>query len=137
MEPGCSAEIGGLASQSYFSRLGGSTRIGGNTKWLIWSIKVSAVLHTTAVAWSFGRPVGGYDFDTLADDLKAVIEHLDLRDITLVGQSMGCGEMVRYLTMHKGARVARVAMVAPITPLIMKTADNPDGIDGQLSRESA
>jgi non-heme chloroperoxidase len=75
------------------------------------------------------EPSGGYEFDTLADDLKAVIEHLDLQGVTLVGQSMGCGEMVRYLTRHKGIRIARVVMVAPITPLIMKAADNPDGID--------
>jgi pimeloyl-ACP methyl ester carboxylesterase len=79
------------------------------------------------------EPAHGYEFDTLADDLATVIERLDLRDITLVGHSMGCGEVVRYLTRHGSGhgtrRVARAALVATITPFILKTADNPDGVD--------
>ncbi len=75
------------------------------------------------------EPSGGYEFDTLADDLNAVIERLGLGDVMLVGQSMGCGEIVRYLSRHGTRRIARMVMVAPITPLILKTADNPDGID--------
>lgn len=74
------------------------------------------------------EPGGGYEFDTLADDLNAVIEQLDLRGVTLVGQSMGCGEIVRYLSRHGAQRIARIVMVAPITPLLLKTADNPDGM---------
>jgi pimeloyl-ACP methyl ester carboxylesterase len=74
------------------------------------------------------EPAGGYDFDTLADDLEAVVEQLDLRDVTLVGQSMGCGEIARYLS-RRPARVARAVLVSTITPLLLKTADNPDGID--------
>ena len=76
-----------------------------------------------------GEPNHGYDFDTLADDLAAVIEQLDLRDITLVGQSMGCGEVVRYLSRHAASRVARVVLVSTITPFVLKTDDNPDGVD--------
>jgi len=76
------------------------------------------------------RPFGhGYEFDTLADDLAAVIEQLDLRDITLVGQSLGCGEVVRYLSRHGANRVARIALVATITPFVLKTDDNPEGVD--------
>lgn len=75
------------------------------------------------------EPKGGYDFDTLADDLNAVIEELDLHDATLIGQSMGCGEVVRFISRHGNRRVARIVMVATITPLILKTADNPDGMD--------
>jgi non-heme chloroperoxidase len=75
------------------------------------------------------EPGGGYEFDTLADDLSAVIEQLDLRGAVLVGQSMGCGEIVRYLSRHGARRIARIVMVAPITPLLLKTADNPDGMD--------
>ena len=75
------------------------------------------------------EPVGGYNFDALADDLAAVIEQLDLHDVTLVGQSLGCGEVVRYLSRHDHDRIARVAMVAPITPQIVKSADNPAGVD--------
>jgi non-heme chloroperoxidase len=78
------------------------------------------------------EPGGGYEFDTLADDLSAVIEQLDLRGVTLVGQSMGCGEIVRYLSRHGARRIARIVMVAPITPLILKTADNPDGMDSSF-----
>jgi pimeloyl-ACP methyl ester carboxylesterase len=75
------------------------------------------------------EPVGGYNFDVLADDLAAVIEQLDLRDVTLVAQSLGCGEVVRYLSRHGSDRIARVVMVAPITPQIVKSADNPTGVD--------
>jgi non-heme chloroperoxidase len=70
-----------------------------------------------------GQPWGGYDFDTFADDLAAVIEQLDLREVTLVGHSMGCGDMTRYLSRHGADRVARAALVAPTTPFILKTAD--------------
>lgn len=69
-----------------------------------------------------------YDLDRLADDLDEVIRGLDLRDVTLVGHSMGCGEIVRYLSRHGSSRVARVALVAPITPFLRKTGDNPDGV---------
>ena len=76
-----------------------------------------------------GDPSHGYEFDTLADDLAAVIEQLDLHDITLVGHSMGCGEVVRYLSRHGSNRVARVVLVSTITPFALKTDDNPDGGD--------
>src|SRR6476661_7767251 len=72
-------------------------------------------------------PGRGYDFDTLADDLAAVIEKLDLRDVTLVGHSMGCAEIARYLVRHGVSRVARVAFVSASLPFVMKTDDNPDG----------
>jgi pimeloyl-ACP methyl ester carboxylesterase len=75
------------------------------------------------------EPGTGYEFDTLADDLTAVIEQLDLRDVTLVGHSMGCAEIVRYLSRQPAHRVARAVLVSTITPLIVKTADNPSGVD--------
>ncbi len=74
-------------------------------------------------------PGRGYDFDTLANDLAAVLDVLDLRGVTLVGHSMGPGEIVRYLTRHGGDRVARIALLGATTPLLFRTADNPDGID--------
>jgi non-heme chloroperoxidase len=80
-------------------------------------------------------PGRGYDFDTLSDDLAAVIETLDLREVTLVGHSMGCGEIVRYLTRHGSARVARVALIAPTTPFLLKTEDNPRGVDKAVFEE--
>jgi non-heme chloroperoxidase len=75
------------------------------------------------------EPSRGYEFDTLADDLHAVIKQLDLRGVTLVGQSLGCGEIVRYIARHGADRSSRIIMVAPITPMTLKTADNPDGVD--------
>lgn len=71
----------------------------------------------------------GYDYDTLADDLKAVLEELDLNDVTLVGFSMGGGEVARYMSRHQGARVKRIALVSAVTPYLLKTEDNPDGVD--------
>lgn len=83
----------------------------------------------------FGRsaqPGTGYDFDTLADDLAAVLEAADAREATLVGYSMGGGEIVRYLARHGAARVAKVALVATIVAGLPKSHDNPQGIDGAV-----
>lgn len=74
-------------------------------------------------------PGRGYDFDTLADDLAAVLETLDLRNVVLVGHSMGCGEITRYLTRHGQERVSRIALIAPTTPFLLKTEDNPGGVE--------
>lgn len=78
-------------------------------------------------------PGKGYDFDTLADDLDAVIDTLGLREITLVGHSMGCGEIVRYLSRHGDKRVARIVLVGPTLPFLLKTADNPEGFDKAIA----
>lgn len=75
------------------------------------------------------RPGSGYDFDSLSDDLATVLEQMDLKNITLVAHSMGAGEAVRYLTRHGRDRVRRLVLLAPITPFLLKTPDNPDGID--------
>jgi pimeloyl-ACP methyl ester carboxylesterase len=56
---------------------------------------------TAAVMAARATPGHGYDFDTLADDLACVLDTLDLRDVTLVGHSMGCGEIARYLSRHR------------------------------------
>ncbi|MBS2548401.1 alpha/beta hydrolase [Catenulispora sp. NL8] len=61
-------------------------------------------------------PGTGYDFDTLADDLAAVLDGLDLSDVTLVGHSMGGGEVIRYLTRHQARRVSRLALVGSTAP---------------------
>ena len=78
------------------------------------------------------RPASGYDIDTLADDLAAVIDHFGLREATLVAHSLGSKEAIRYLTRHGDARIARMVLVAPTTPLLRRTADNPDGVDPAL-----
>jgi pimeloyl-ACP methyl ester carboxylesterase len=72
-------------------------------------------------------PCQGYDFDTLADDIAAVLDGLDLKNVVLVGHSMGGAEVVRYLTRHRSERVAHAVLIAPTTPFRMKTDDNPDG----------
>jgi pimeloyl-ACP methyl ester carboxylesterase len=74
----------------------------------------------------------GNDYDTLADDLKAVLDTLDLQNVTLVGFSMGGGEVARYMSRHGGARVSRVAFVSAVTPFLLKTDNNPDGADKEV-----
>lgn len=78
----------------------------------------------------FGRsdkPRSGYDYDTFADDLEAVLQALDLRDATLVGFSMGGGEVARYLTRHGADRVRSVVFAAAVPPYLAQTDDNPEG----------
>jgi pimeloyl-ACP methyl ester carboxylesterase len=74
------------------------------------------------------RPPTGYDIDTLADDLAAVIEGLDLDGVTLIGHSMGTAEVVRYLTRNGAGRIARVVLSGTVTPMLLQGPDNPDGI---------
>lgn len=80
----------------------------------------------------FGRseqPWDGYNYDTLADDLAAVVEETGAADATIVGFSMGGGEVARYMSRHKGKNVAQAVLVSSIVPYMLKTADNPDGTD--------
>ena len=101
----------------------------------IWEYQVTALLARGFRCIAVDRrgcglsdqPATGYDFDTFADDLAAVIAQLDLGDITLVGHSMGCGEIVRYFARHGSGRVARTALIAPTTPCIARRPDNPQG----------
>jgi len=72
-------------------------------------------------------PCQGYDFDTLADDIAAILDGLDLQNVVLVGHSMGGAEVVRYLTRYRGHRVTHAVLIAPTTPFTMKTDDNPGG----------
>lgn len=74
------------------------------------------------------QPWEGNDLDTYADDLSAVIEHLDLRDIVLVGHSTGGGVITRYVGRHGTARVAKMVLVGAIPPLMLKTDKNPGGL---------
>jgi non-heme chloroperoxidase len=74
-----------------------------------------------------GVPNTGYDVDRLADDLAALLDHLDLVDITLVSHSVGSGDVVRYLTRHGSRRVRNVVMIAPGSPMAGWAQDNPTG----------
>ena len=87
------------------------------------------VAYTRRGSGNSSKPSEGYAYDTLADDLTAAPDTLDLQDVVLVGFSMGGGEVARYMSRHKGARVAKVAFVSAVTPYLLKTADNPDGVD--------
>lgn len=73
------------------------------------------------------QPWNGYDYDTLTDDLKAIIDQLELKNITLVGFSMGGGEVVRYFSRHGGQHVSKVVLVSSIIPYLAQSDDNPDG----------
>ncbi len=111
-----------------------------------WDSQMQALADAgfTAIAYDrrgFGRsdqPGDGYDYDTLADDLADVLEACDATDdVTLVGFSMGGGEVARYMSRHDGAGVSRVALIASVVPFLLQTDDNPDGapqsvFDGML-----
>jgi non-heme chloroperoxidase len=80
----------------------------------------------------FGRssqPTVGYDYDTYTADLNALLEHLDLSDIVLAGFSMGTGEVTRYLGTRGSARVRKAVLFGAIPPFLVKTDDNPEGVD--------
>ncbi len=76
-----------------------------------------------------GKPAGGYDYDTFTSDLHDLLVTLDLQDVTLAGFSMGGGEVARYFGLYNGERVSKVMMLGAVPPFLMKTADNPEGVD--------
>lgn len=78
------------------------------------------------------KPTTGYDYDTLAADLAVLIDHLDLAGINLVGFSMGTGEVIRYLGSRGSARVRKAVLLGALPPFLLKTDDNPQGVDGQV-----
>jgi non-heme chloroperoxidase len=83
----------------------------------------------------FGRssqPSIGYEYDTFAEDLNKLLTTLDLRDVALVGFSMGGGEVARYLGAHGSDRVRKAVFISSVPPFLLKTADNPAGVDGTV-----
>ncbi|MFB9907732.1 alpha/beta fold hydrolase [Allokutzneria oryzae] len=81
------------------------------------------------------QPVTGYDYDTFAADLNVLMENLHLHDAALVGFSMGTGEVVRYLSTHGSGRVRKAALLAPLQPFLLKTDDNPKGVNQSVFDE--
>src|SRR3984957_921268 len=75
------------------------------------------------------RPAAGYDFDTLAEDLHTVLTELDLRDVTLVGFSLGTGELARYVGSHGTERLRACVFIETLAPSFAKSAENPTGAD--------
>lgn len=80
---------------------------------------------------------GGYDYDTLADDLAALLAHLDLRGVTLVAHSMGGGEIIRLCARYGVGRIARAVFLSATAPFARRTADNPSGIPGEVFTATA
>jgi len=105
-----------------------------------WDKQLPALLGTGCRVITYDRrgfgkssqPTSGYDYDTFAADLNAVIEALDLRGAMLVGHSMGTGEVTRYLGTYGSERVNKAVLVSPIPPFLLKTDDNPEGLPGSL-----
>jgi non-heme chloroperoxidase len=75
------------------------------------------------------KPTVGYDYDAFADDLHKLLTHLDMHDVTLVGFSMGTGEVARYLGAYGSKRVRSAVFLASVPPFLLKTPDNPRGVD--------
>jgi non-heme chloroperoxidase len=74
----------------------------------------------------------GNEMDTYADDLAALLDHLDLREVTLIGFSTGGGEVARYIGRHGTGRVAQLVLVSAVPPFMLRTADNPGGVPGEV-----
>jgi non-heme chloroperoxidase len=79
-----------------------------------------------------GQPTVGYDYDTFAEDLHKLISQLKLRDATLVGFSMGAGEVARYLGKYGSKGVSKAVIISGVTPYLLKTAGNPEGVDASV-----
>ncbi len=105
-----------------------------------WEKQVAALLDAghrviTYDRRGFGRssqPATGYTYDTFAEDLHKFVTKLDLRDFALVGFSMGGGEVARYLGTYGSERVSKAVFISAVPPFLLKTADNPEGVDGSV-----
>lgn len=78
------------------------------------------------------QPTIGYDYDTFAADLDTLLTHLELSDVVLVGFSMGTGEVTRYLGKYGSGRISKAVLIGAIPPFLLKTDDNPEGVDRSL-----
>ena len=78
------------------------------------------------------QPATGYNYDTFAEDLHKLVTQLKLHDFTLVGFSMGGGEVARYLGKYGSRGVSKAAIISGVPPYLLKTADNPEGVDGTV-----
>jgi non-heme chloroperoxidase len=81
------------------------------------------------------HPAIGFDYDTFADDLAAVLDKLDVQGATLVGFSMGGGEVARYLSRHGAKRIAKAVLISSVVPYLLKDDSNPDGVDQSVFEE--
>src|SRR5216117_988923 len=82
------------------------------------------------------KPASGYDYDTFTEDLRKLVTALDLHDFALVGFSMGGGEVARYFGKYGSDDVSRAVFMSAVPPFLLKTADNPEGVDAAASTPS-
>jgi len=78
------------------------------------------------------QPTIGYNYDTFAEDLHKVVTKVELRDFALVGFSMGGGEVARYIGRYGSKSVSKAVFISSVPPFLLKTADNPEGVDGSV-----
>ncbi|MDA4112640.1 MAG: alpha/beta hydrolase [Thaumarchaeota archaeon] len=78
------------------------------------------------------KPTSGYNYDTFADDLHKLVSHLGLQDFSMVGFSMGGGEVARYLGRNGSKGVSKAVFISSVPPFLLKTQDNPEGVDGSV-----
>src|SRR5207245_11082665 len=78
------------------------------------------------------QPTTGYNYDTFAEDLRKLVTHLKLRDFSLVGFSMGGGEVARYIGKYGSKGVSKAVIIGGVPPFLLKTPDNPEGVDGSV-----
>jgi pimeloyl-ACP methyl ester carboxylesterase len=78
------------------------------------------------------QPTTGYNYDTFAEDLRKLVTHLKLKDFTLVGFSMGGGEVARYIGRYGSKDVRKAVIIGGVPPYLLKTADNPEGVDASV-----
>src|SRR2546425_6776237 len=78
------------------------------------------------------KPTTGYNYDTFAEDLRKLVTQLELRDFALVGFSMGGGEVARYLGKYGTKGVSKAVFISSVPPFLLKTPDNPEGVDGAV-----
>jgi len=105
-----------------------------------WEKQVPILLETghrviTYDRRGFGRssqPTTGYNYDTFAEDLRKILTHLELQDVTLVGFSMGGGEVARYIGKYGSKGVSKAVFISSVPPFLLKTPDNPEGVDAAV-----
>jgi len=78
------------------------------------------------------QPATGYNYDTFAQDLHKLVTHLELREVALIGFSMGGGEVARYLGKYGSKSVSRAIIISGVPPFLLKTPENPEGVDGSV-----
>ena len=105
-----------------------------------WEKQTSALLEAVHRVITYDRrgfgkssqPTSGYNYDSFAEDLHQLISHLSLRNFALVGFSMGGGEVARYIGIYGSKAVSKAVLIGGVPPYLLKTADNPEGVDGAL-----